>query len=555
MKRIPGSFRAATLIAALVSTTLAGSAALIAVSYQNSNAITEERLRTHLEFIASDDLEGRNTPSKGLDVACNYVATQLKLWGVKPGGEKGTYFQTLDLSTASVKADGTTLTLGGKTHSYGDGFYAATRAGSASGSLVFVGHGWKIPKMQVDPYAGLDVKGKILLVLSGQPPNFGFRERRGPNAEGAKSAEQMAAELGAAGVIYVPRSATLVGWDRSVETSKSAGRTGMPSFSAPAPTVPAITLNDKALETILQGESVTVADLMEEKVTSAFALKAEKTVSFQVEVSKAEQTTRNVIGIIPGNDPKLAAEYVAVGAHIDHLGTGTRGDGIYNGADDDGSGTVAILEMAHAFATGKKPRRSIIFVWHTGEEKGLWGSRYFCENPTVPLDKIVAQLNIDMIGRSKAPGDTDPRNADLTGPDAVQVIGLKRMSTDLAKWAHAANGKLHGIEYREDYDIPNDPQSLFTRSDHYRYALKGIPVLFWFSGLHADYHQPDDEIDRIDFRKLCRVAQTVYTTAFEVANQPARPKVDLPLDISGLGSAGDDHDHDHDHDDHDHEPL
>jgi Zn-dependent M28 family amino/carboxypeptidase len=233
----------------------------------------------------------------------------------------------------------------------------------------------------------------------------------------------------------------------------------------------------------------------------------------------------------------LKNEYVAVGAHYDHVGVGlpVAGDAIYNGADDDGSGTVSVLALAHAFSQSPRPRRSILFVWHAGEEKGLWGSRYFSENPTVPLPSIVTQLNIDMIGRSKPAGDTNPRNAELSGPNEIYVIGAKMMSTELGELSDRVNSSYLNLTYNTKYDDPKDPNQFFFRSDHFNYARKGIPIIFYFDGEHEDYHRPGDEVSKIDYQKMERVARTIFMTGWEVANLAARPKVDkqLPAELRG----------------------
>jgi Zn-dependent M28 family amino/carboxypeptidase len=168
-------------------------------------------------------------------------------------------------------------------------------------------------------------------------------------------------------------------------------------------------------------------------------------------------------------------------------------------------------------------------VWHCGEEKGLWGSRYFTEYPTVPLNAIVAQLNMDMIGRSKKPGDTNARNNSLTGPDAVYLIGSTMMSTELGELVHSVNKSYLNLTFDTKYDDPKDPNRFFYRSDHYSYARKGIPIIFFFDGEHEDYHGVGDTADKIDYEKMQKIARTVYMTAWEIANRPARLKVDKPL--------------------------
>jgi len=255
-------------------------------------------------------------------------------------------------------------------------------------------------------------------------------------------------------------------------------------------------------------------------------------VNITVAVKPDHPTTQNVVAVWEGGDAVLKNEYVAVGAHYDHIGICAPGtaDPICNGADDDGSGTTALLGMAEAISHAKqRPKRSVLFVWHCGEEKGLWGSRYFTEYPTIPLTQIVTQLNIDMIGRSKKDGDTDPRNKDLSGPNQIYVIGSKMMSTELGELTEAVNKSFLNLQFDYRYDDPNDPNRFFFRSDHYNYARKGIPIVFFFDGVHEDYHRPGDEPQKIDYVKMQNVARTVYMMLWKVANRATRVKVDKQL--------------------------
>ncbi|HEX7241047.1 MAG TPA: M28 family peptidase, partial [Longimicrobiaceae bacterium] len=227
----------------------------------------------------------------------------------------------------------------------------------------------------------------------------------------------------------------------------------------------------------------------------------------------------NVVGVLPGSDPARAGEYVAVGAHYDHIGVGdpVNGDSINNGADDDGSGTVAVLEIAERFAAAaQRPARSLLLVWHTAEEEGLLGSEYFTDHPTVPRASIVAQLNIDMIGRNH--------------PDSLSVVGSRRLSTGLGATIEAVNRRAQRpLLFDYGYDAPGHPEQIFCRSDHYNYARYGIPIAFFTIGLHADYHKPSDELEKIDFDKLTRVTQLIGDVVGEVANAPGRPVVDRPV--------------------------
>lgn len=249
--------------------------------------------------------------------------------------------------------------------------------------------------------------------------------------------------------------------------------------------------------------------------------------------------TQNVVAIWEGSDPVLKEEYVALGAHYDHVGICAPGttDAICNGADDDGSGTTALLSMAEALAKAPtKPKRSVLFVWHCGEEKGLWGSRYFTEYPTVPLDRVVTQINIDMIGRSKGADDTNERDRELTGPNEIYLIGSTMMSSELGELVDTVNKSYLNITYDRRYDDPADTNRFFYRSDHFNYARKGIPIIFFFDGVHQDYHRPGDSADKIDYQKMEKVTRTVYMTLWEVANRPTRPRVDKPLPSQLSGS-------------------
>jgi Zn-dependent M28 family amino/carboxypeptidase len=290
---------------------------------------------------------------------------------------------------------------------------------------------------------------------------------------------------------------------------------------------PSVSAEDEFFEFLLSGSEVKYADLKQKATAGeplpAFALKG-VTITFNVDADYTVVRTRythNVVGIVEGSDPKLKDTYVAYGAHYDHIGyrEGIAEDRISNGADDDGSGTVAIMAIARAFALGPRPKRSLLFVWHAGEENGLLGSRYNADYPAVPIDKIVTQLNMDMVGRNK---NNDPQQA-----DTVFVVGSDRISTELHNINEDANASL-AKPMTMDYELndPADTESIYTRSDHYSYAAKGIPIVFYFTGLHPDYHQPSDSVEKIIFDKVQRVAQLAYETGRRVANLDHAPARD-----------------------------
>ena len=514
--------KVAFLLAAM--TAVASSSAQQSIG--NVNAINPVRLKAHLEFIASDEMEGRDTPSRGLDVATLYVATQLKLWGAIPAGDDGTFFQTVPLGQRFLVANESAIDFGGKFYEFGAGFKAASGAVKATGGLIYVGHGYVFRSQGIDPYQGLDVRGKVLVVASGLPKTAGAADMIGLGTN-YLNPELAAKKFGAIGIITIPDRAYRANW-----TAKGGLQMGGLE--------PVDVLKDPGrISNIVAGQDLTTALFKGEQISASeaelgvgapersFAFSDQKLMGLNIVERTAFSSARNVVAIVPGNDENLRKEFVAYGAHIDHLG-GVPGspDRIFNGADDDGSGTVSILEIAHAYLTGARPKRSCLFVWHVGEEKGLLGSAYFTSHPTVNLANVITQLNIDMIGRSRKPDDNNPANRLLTGPNEIYVVGSTKMSSELQRISETVNRSFLNLSFNYRYDDPRDPSRIFYRSDHFNYASKGIPIIFYFDGEHEDYHKVTDKVAKIDFEKMSRVAQTVYATGWALANADSRPVID-----------------------------
>ena len=539
------------------------------------SSINESDLKQWLTYIASDELQGRRVYSEGLGLAAGYIASHLQEWGVKAAGDDGTYLQVVKVRgvRANSKAS-VTVTVGGQSRTFkdGEGISFPRQIGGKqtinSDQVVFAGYGLQVPAANLDDYAEGSPKGKIVVYLGPQgpstmPPNS-FRLLNGRG--------RLAIEKGAVAVIGAAFGPGLGrGGTTPAQTAPQAaqpGRGGQTVDNGDFTTVqrydnivpPVMTAQDEFYEFLFSGSDVKYAELkaMAEKrePLPRFALKG---VSLTINVDAdyqvvRTQRTNNVVGIIEGSDPKLKDTYVAFGAHYDHVGyregappeggranpggctgqvlpTPAPGDVISNGADDDGSGTVALMALARAFATGPRPKRSLLFVWHAGEESGLLGSRYHADFPVVPLDKIVAQLNIDMIGRNRC---DDPAQA-----NTVLVVGSDRISTELHNINEDANASLPK-PLTLDYEMndPADPESIYTRSDHYSYASKGIPIIFYFTGLHKDYHFVTDEVSKIEFPKLAHVTQLVYATGQRVANLDHPPARDNKGPRAGKGSKG-----------------
>jgi hypothetical protein len=430
------------------------------------------------------------------------------------------------------------LEINGQRFRFGADFIVNTNAGSgtASGPLVYVSHGSIFPKKNIDAFQGIDFKGKIVVWTNEFPKGTGNADFFGKEGESWADPIKYAAKNGAAGIISIARFQTLATWEQTQRRSTTTGGLLVEKFQAEgAPKIPMLWISPKAATALLRGEKENANKVFNSAAAgepvAAFELSAGREVSFTVVMKTEQLYTQNVIGVLEGSDGRLKKEYVALGAHYDHDGVGNpvNGDAIYNGADDDGSGTVSVLALAEAFAQGVRPKRSLLFVWHTGEEKGLWGSKYFTEYPTVPIGKIVTQLNIDMIGRSKKAGDTNPRNDELTGPHEIYVVGSKMMSTALGELSESVNKSYYNLSFNYKYDDPNDPHRFFFRSDHFNYAQKGIPIIFYFNGEHEDYHRVTDHVEKIDFEKMQKVARTVYAMAWELASGMKRPAVDKKL--------------------------
>lgn len=514
---------------------------------RGADKITADQIRDYLTFISSDALEGRDTPSRGLDIAAQYLATNLSRWGLKPAGDAGSYFQKIALARDVVDKLQTRASLNGQPLTLGEHYLPFARTLDVNAPMVFAGNGWLVKAKNIDAYQGIDARGKIAIIFgppTGYPRGVTRQDMQGTRGVDWMNPFEYAAKQGVAALVIVPDFQFIANWDRNRMRMVERGITAVEKFqSTPTRDSRGIIASPQLASTLFQGERASASGLFESvystQAVAPFELNPEKKLSISIRTESAGTSTQNVVAVFEGSDPVLKNEYVALGAHYDHVGIGApvNGDAVYNGADDDGSGTIALLAIAEALGhTMPRPKRSVLFVWHAGEEKGLWGSRYFTDYPTIPLDKIVTQINLDMIGRSKTEGNTDPRNSGLSGPNEIYVIGSRMMSTELGELTETVNRQYLNVTYDYRYDDPADPNRFFFRSDHYNYAKKGIPIVFFFDGVHADYHRPTDSADKIDYQKMEKLTRTIYMTMWELADRRTRPVVDkqLPPQMGGV---------------------
>jgi hypothetical protein len=535
-----------------------------------ADSIQPGELTEWLSYIASDELQGREIFSEGLGLAAAYLADHLKEWGVQPGGDNGSYFQTVKvLGVRSASKASVTVNVKGQTRTFkdGEGIIFPKNMGARQtidgDRIQFVGYGLQVPAAGIDDYANVDPKGKIVIYLGQGPKTLPQGSSRLLNARARRAVEKGAtAVIGVAGTTYGGRRRTGAAAQGTDFTGKEADDfTTVQRYDLPV--APALTAGDEFFEFLFSGSDFSYADL-EAKASRQEPLPVGMLKGVRISITvDADYTvvrtrlTRNVVGIVPGTDRALKDTYVAFGAHYDHIGyaetsgpvargfgpgsaggctgqtrdTPRAGDTINNGADDDGSGTVALMALAKAFALGPRPKRSLLFMWHSGEESGLYGSRYNADFPIVPLDRIAAQLNIDMIGRNRCDEPSEE--------NTVYVVGSDRISTELHNLDEEANASL-AVPLKLDYELndPADPESIYTRSDHYSYASKGIPIIFYTTGLHRDYHYVTDEVSKIDFPKMAHVTQLVYATGMKVGNLDHVPVRDNKGPRKGKGTSG-----------------
>ena len=465
-----------------------------------AHTISPEDIRRRIGIIADDSMRGRDTPSPELDKVAQYIAGEYRRLGLKPGGDRGTFIQRYSLDRVKIVADSSAAFVHGgpgATFKYGTDFVFADNtfeSGDYAGELVLVSG--PLSAATADTAA---LAGKVVLLVGGR--------LRGADRERVFNWKP-------AGVVFVTSAPDSV-WSQVVSRN-SRPQLRDPSRKVGGPV--ALVVRSASIGPVATSLGI---DFSAAQSTTTFQVKplAGAQLHVHARIEPVERNSApNVVGILEGSDPTLKNEYVVFSAHMDHVGVaGPRGSGgcraqgadsICNGADDDGSGTAAVVEIAEAFAgLNPRPKRSIIFLNVSGEEKGLWGSEYFSDHPAVPINNIVADLNIDMIGRNWR--------------DTIVAIGKEH--SDLGATLNRVGAAHPELNMRPIDDIWPE-ENFYFRSDHFNFARKGVPILFFFNGTHADYHRPSDSPDKIDAEKESRVARLIFYLGLDVANGVERPK-------------------------------
>lgn len=505
--------------------TFSAAIAVSACAQQNPTAmkyaklISAEDAKRHLSILASDEFEGRETGKPGAEKAANYIAAEFKKLGLH-ASVKGSYFYDVPLEQNVLKVSA--FTVNGKSFVLGQDFFPNGTVPDNSikaGDVVFVGFG-------TDSELGTtDLTGKVVLWINEDKPVAGKAANTAVRMSTARlqvlknlQSKNPSIILAANGEL----SSLLKRFGKSIASPRLTIKEGPAASKA----IGVLHISTAIADELVKSTGKTYADLKAAAATTpVVTAKADFVADYANDHTDVKAV--DVLGYMPGTD--LKDEVLVFSAHYDHIGLETdpnAKDKINNGADDDGSGTTGILEIARAFSQAKKdghgPRRSVLFLGNVGEEKGLLGSEYYTDHPVYPLANTITDLNVDMIGRVGEEYIGKPDSANY-----VYSIGSAMLSKDLHDIGEKANDTYTKLKLDYKYDDPNDPNRFYYRSDHYNFAKHGVPIIFYFNGVHADYHQPGDEVSKINFPLLAKRAQLVFYTGWELANRDKKPALDV----------------------------
>jgi len=506
-----------------------------------ADRITADGLKRDLDYLSSDELLGRQSPSPGFDRAADYIAKRLATAGLKPLGDNGTFLQHYTMRESRVDADGAWLEIGGVRFAFGKDFVLRSFAQPVSGPrpVVYVGHGWTVADSGIDPFKGLDVKGKLVVAHAQRAMPKGVDVRQiGRISVGATTVFAEAEKRGAAGVIFLSAGSGGPAWEQMASQNlvRRELDPNVPSAYASIPITSAL-LSRTAVDALFASERVSGGDLLAAGDARDYPAPFQLTKSITLNVPLAENTEHhpyNIVAMVEGTDPVLKNEYVAIASHLDGA-VGTRtvdGDPIYNAADDNASGSAGNLAMAERMVT-VRPRRSVVFIWDSGEERGLWGTRYFVGAPPVPLKNIVTLFNVDMIGASRVPGSADETVATVAAPNEVFVVGPRVLSAKADALLEAVNAAYLQMTFNRDDDT-SDKEFFYPRTDASPFLERGILTIDFYTGIHPRYHLPSDEARFLDPKKMEAITRTLFASIWAFADAQERPGIDKPIPVTVL---------------------
>lgn len=538
--------KASAILTAIILSLFLSCPAIAQKASQAVNQIRAEDLESHVSFLASPLLKGRMNGSPELEIASKYIRSQIKLIGLAPANGDS-YFQPYSIIRKSIDYDKTSIEIiseGKEPVVIKEPVFQLLPTGASDftleGEVVFAGYGIRSDKYNYNDFDGLNTEGKIILVMNRAPLSEDGKEYL---FEEPVWANFMSIQLKLTSLIFSRAKAILFVSDpksgfESIERqypgiagelSSSKTLKGEKEIITSLPGMPVIMFVHRSVADELLKDTGQTLEELQKKIDREMKPNSFEITGRQLKITETSRTEEvvlnNIAGYIEGSDPVLKKEIVVFSGHYDHVGE--TGGMVHAGADDNSSGTSALLELAQAFASlGKKPLRSLLFLWVSGEEIGLFGSQFYVNNPLFPLENTIANINIDMIGRVKGVADTTADHP-MTGPSSVFVI-TGDQSRGLRGVADAAD-KRSPISFDYSLSGRNAPQQLFSRSDHYNFVRKDIPVLFFTTGLHTDYHTPGDTADKLDYPKMELITRTIFDIGLTLANSKNRIVVDNPF--------------------------
>jgi hypothetical protein len=498
------------------------------------DAIQTARIKADLTFLASDALEGRRSLERSSEVAIQWIASEFSKAGLKPlVGDS--YLQPVPLIEFTADREKTSLTVqvGGAAHTYHapDVTSNYSTEVTVSGPVVFAGYGISAPELGYDDYAGIDAKGKVVIIFNHEPQEFDnnsiFNGTGNTRYTNATYKALNAVRHGAAAILSMadPNHPPADGAGRGGRGAQNRPRIPTEALVEGGPSIPSFVISAQVAADLFAAAGKKPADVQTaidaKPAPMSFAIPGASVELHPVLSERRVANSYNVAGLLEGSDPALKAETIVYSGHFDHDGVGPAG--ILHGADDNGSGTVGVVELARAFAANPaKPKRSILFIVFAAEERGLLGAYYYVAHPLRPLATTRAQINFDMIGRNET---ADPRVRTEISPDTSNELGLigTHYSPDYRAVVERAN-ELVGLKLNYKWDRDATNQVLF-RSDQYPFLQHDIPAIWWFTGFHPDYHQVTDTVEKINFEKMTKILKLAYVAGFDFADSTAVPKL------------------------------